>query len=83
MSSEHITTRYRAYCDAHNATVDEMRERNDREFPGGRGCGYILWISARWQEWRKAKGYHRDYPLSQEDHDEFDAWLATLKGSCT
>lgn len=41
----------------------------------GKMCGYILWIQASWGEWKGMQGYGRWHPLSQVDHDNFDAWL--------
>lgn len=71
-----VTRRYQAYLDVHSMTFDEMREHDAREFPGGPGCGYILWIGARWREWLTSKKYQYDQILSLDDHSEFDTWLA-------
>lgn len=76
--------RYVAYAAAHHKTPEAMREHDIEAWPGGRMAGFILWISEHWSRWfigvKKIKrpppasiGY--PYPLSDEDHDHFTAWL--------
>jgi hypothetical protein len=67
--------RYLAYCASHGKTPAQMLRHDRKAWPGGKMCGFILWISARWQEWKKANGRGRWDVLSQADHDNFDAWL--------
>jgi hypothetical protein len=71
-------TRYLEYA-RHEGTEnpDAMLRRDENRYPGGRMVGFILWIGARWAEWREKNGKKHDAPLAQADHDAFDAWLKT------
>lgn len=76
--SKGINPRYLAYCTAHGRTVDEMRAHDEERWPGGRACGFILWMSATWQAWDKLHGYKwSEHVRSSEEYDRFDAWLPT------
>lgn len=77
MTTEKIwNPRFEHYARAHCRTP-EMQLRHDAvRWPGGIMCGFQLWISARWSEWREMHGLKRDAILSNEDHVEFDRWLA-------
>lgn len=66
-------SRYVAYARAHGRTPDEQVDADRREWPGGVMAGFMLWISARWSEWRRLTG--RSFPASADDHREFDTWL--------
>lgn len=39
--------RYLAYAKAHNMTPEAMLTHDEKEYPGGKMCGFILWISAQ------------------------------------
>lgn len=39
---------------------------------------FIVWISGRWREWERETGRQR--PHSDDDHDDFTAWLVTPEG---
>lgn len=68
--------RYVAYCVAHGAaSPDEMLTRDRTRWPGGLMCGFILWIKAQWEAW-KSETKWRGPVLSEEDHANFDIWLA-------
>lgn len=76
--------RYVAYAAAHNKTPEAMTEHDAEAWPGGRTAGFILWISAHWSRWfievKKTKrpepaSIRYPYPLSDEDHENFTAWL--------
>lgn len=68
--------RYLAYAKAYGETDPEtMMERDRARYPGGHMCGFMLWMSARWSEWRELKGYDMYRPLGPADHAEFDTWL--------
>ncbi len=70
--------RYLAYCYAHGVPdPDAMLELDRERWPGGVMCGFILWINARWAEWRELQNIDRDYPLSPVDQAMFDLWLFT------
>ena len=69
--------RYLAYCRAHGRTPEAMLAHDSDAWPGGRLCGFILWISDRWHEWRVATG-SRAHALDRKtdaEHAAFDAWL--------
>ncbi len=68
--------RYLAYCKAHGTDDPELMLVRDTDvYPGGKMCGFIIWNSARWSDWRTLRGYRHDRPLSQADHNDFDEWL--------
>jgi hypothetical protein len=69
-------TRYLEYA-RHEGTEspDAMLRRDEGRFPGGRMVGFILWISARWAEWREKNAKQHDAVLGPAEHDAFDAWL--------
>lgn len=77
--------RYLAYAKAHGKDGDPegMLEWDAGRFPGGRMCGFQVWMGERWNEWRALKNYDRNYPLGADDHAEFDTWLeeAVNRGS--
>ncbi len=69
--------RYLAYCVAHGEPdPDKMLTKDSARWTG---CmtGYILWIQARWSEWRRLMGYKGSDPLWPIDHAMFDMWLFT------
>lgn len=70
--------RYALYAKAHGLTPDEALERDAKARPAGKMTGYILWISARWNEWRELRGVDRFDPITPEQHADFDAWLASV-----
>jgi hypothetical protein len=72
--------RYVAYAKAHGRTPEEMRAHDENAWPGGRMCGFMLWNSARWREWKKANGVpaSADAHLYVRDaHAKYDAWLTS------
>lgn len=75
--------RYVLYAASLGEAPEQTRERDAERWPGGRNTGFMLWISARWQEWCKLRGYRRtasgsnNTTLTDVDHAEFDAWLGT------
>ena len=36
---------------------------------------YMLWISRKWQEWRKSNGIDRWAVVGKEDREQFERWL--------
>jgi len=73
--------RYLAYCAAHGRTVEEMRAHDEIQWPGGRACGFMLWIGAAWQTWDAfaccGRRHDRDHARGPKEHARFDAWLPT------
>mgnify|MGYP001190353534 CR=1 FL=1 len=52
-----------AFSRAHGRHPAEKRQ--------GLACDFILWMSARWQEWRRANGKTASEQLWPEDHAAF------------
>lgn len=76
-----LNPRYVVYALAHGRTPDQMMEHDKERYPGGKMCGFMLWISDRWQAWHKAHGYRRhDYIITREDHGHFDEWIKLNHG---
>lgn len=69
-----MNPRYLAYCNYYHTSPDDMMAVDDARFPGGIMAGYIVWISARWGEWRRLRGMV-GVPTGLLDHADFDAWL--------
>ncbi len=65
--------RYVAYAASNGLTPEAQMEHDTEEFPGGKMAGFILWMSRKWQEWRKANGRKWWDPTSDEDQAAFDA----------
>jgi len=70
-------SRYLAYCTlTGDKTPEEIMERDEKQWPGGRMTGFILWVNERWGKW-----YEIAYPegkpevLTCKDHENFDKWL--------
>mgnify|MGYP001583008765 CR=1 FL=1 len=63
-------------CADPDAVLDLDRER----YPGGCMTGFTLRIPEQWAAWRKLKGYRGDRIMSDQDHAEFDVWLAENDG---
>ena len=70
-----MNQRYHAYCAAHGKSADEMRAYDLIRYPGGDMCGFIHWIHYELSWWRQLNE-KVGCPLSQQDHDDFDASLA-------
>lgn len=72
-----MNPRYVAYAVLSGKTVEQALADDEVQYPGGRMCGYILWIGAQWERFYRLNGWRWDHLKSLEDHDRFDAWLAT------
>ncbi len=65
--------RYVAYAKAHGRTPEEMSAHDEEAWPGGRACGFILWMSAQWSRWHAERGLKRHrHILSEQDQLSFD-----------
>lgn len=74
--SRYTNPRYVAYAKAHDKTPDKMMAHDTERFPGGKMCGFTLWINEQWYQWHKTRGLKRhDYVLTDADHESFDAML--------
>lgn len=67
--------RFLAYCRSQGNTPEAQLSVDDARYPGGKMCGFILWLHAQWKEFYTLKGWDRDRIKGEEDHREFDAWL--------
>lgn len=70
--------RYVAYCAAHGVDdPDVMRARDAERWPGGKMCGFILWMRERKAEFVKAhpEGVMRGGGII--DHDAYTAFIET------
>lgn len=73
--------RYLAYARAHGEPDPEaMFEIDDERWPGGRMCGFMLWIGSMWNNFFIEVHGMKGKPdvLRQKDHDDFDQWLLTM-----
>ena len=69
--------RYACYARAHGRSPAAMLDHDKRAWPGGRMCGFIVWLSARWVDWERAHGYRRGDAINRANRAaEFDAWLS-------
>jgi hypothetical protein len=72
-----FTSRYTQYARLTGATSPETALARDIErWPGGKMCGFILFINERWAAYRKARGLKTYDILTDADHAAFDAALA-------
>lgn len=74
-----LNPRYVAYAAAHGRTPEAMRAHDEQAWPGGRMAGFMLWISANWQRWKKANGRGSYDPLFPEDHESFDRTIGAKR----
>lgn len=66
--------RYVAYAQAHGRSPEAMLEHDGEQWPGGKMCGFMIWVSQRKQEWMQLHGRKGDLGLvSDEDHESFTA----------
>lgn len=65
---------YLAYSTAHGRNPDAQLAHDVVRWPGGKMCGFILWMHARWEEWRAAT-MTLDYALTPAQRDAFGTWL--------
>jgi hypothetical protein len=72
---EAINPRYAMYAAAHGKTPDEMLAHDEVAWPGGKMCGFILWIQLRWREWDKENNWPSNEPHDEHRQHEFDEWL--------
>jgi hypothetical protein len=70
-----MNPRYAAYARANGLTPEAQLAADRAAWPGGAMAGYILWMHARWAEWRQAHGPGPNEPISETGHVAFDAWL--------
>lgn len=64
-----------AYCESEGRTPTAQLALDRVRFPGGLMAGFMLWIQARWAEFRKAHGINPRADLAEADHEAFGKWL--------
>jgi hypothetical protein len=69
--------RYVAYARAHGKTPAEMLAHDEQAWPGGKMCGFMLWISGNWRAWQKFTARRNLDVLTEVDHASFDAFIST------
>jgi hypothetical protein len=78
---EAVTDRFRSYCVAHGfaGNPDGMFAHDRERWPGGRMCGFMIWIRQRWRAWdaQRPESFSRNGPWrTDKEHVAFDAWLS-------
>lgn len=69
--------RYSHYC-ASNHNIESAQLIIDKQvYPGGCMCGFIIWISEHWREFKLLINYPPNTFISESTHIEFDNWLQT------
>ena len=70
--------RFVAYA-AEQGRLPEAQLAHDAEqWPGGKMCGFILWIPEAWARWAAETGERPEWAgaWSDRQHRKFDAWCA-------
>ena len=78
--SEEFQPRYVAYARSLGETPEETHARDVDRWPGGRMCGFILFISEAWRDWDKQHVHTRDHARTQDEHVAFTDWLSHRAG---
>lgn len=69
--------RYVNYARLHGNTPEEQKKVDEKEY-WGTMIGFMDFMDKMWFKYRQSKGWTRDTPLSNKDHEEFDIWLSNL-----
>ena len=69
--------RYAQYCRSQGRPPEAQLAHDREAWPGGRMCGYILWVNEHWTEWSNIVGWNRaeDGAYSEAHHTAFSKWL--------
>lgn len=77
-SRERYQPRYMAYARAQGRSPEAQLAHDEAEWPGGRMCGFVLWISEKWREFEAGV---RNPPMRLgEVQGRFDEFLVVDKG---
>jgi hypothetical protein len=68
--------RYILYAKAHGCTPDEMMERDKKDYLGVCMLGFILWNTARLNEYKALIRAPMREPLGTSALAKYDEWLA-------
>jgi hypothetical protein len=52
-----------------------MLVHDKKKWPGGKMCGFILWIRERWNVWAEEAGEIKNGSWGERQHKKFDKWL--------
>ena len=68
---------YLAYCKAQGREPEAQKAHDTIEWPGGKMCGFMLWIQRAWREWSAETGEKRfwDGAWSESQRAMFSTWL--------
>ena len=77
MTTKTWNPRYSAYATSHGRKCEDMITYDTKKWPGGKMCGFILWIREQWNIWAEESGEQRDSGghFWPEQHEKFDKWL--------
>lgn len=77
MKTNEYQPRYVAYAKSNGMTPDAMLAHDKIEYPGGRMCGFMCWISSRLRDFKKA---HPQHVIGDNisNHDAFTAFLEAV-----
>lgn len=69
-----MNPRYLCYCRANGHTSDEQMAVDSEHWPGGKMCGFMLWIAERLRQFKRLQpGAFLHGNLVE--HAAFDSWL--------
>lgn len=74
-----MNPRFVAYASANGRTPEAQLAHDAEAFPGGKMCGFIIWIGRQWRAWALATKHPRAKDscaiLTEADHAAFTAWV--------
>jgi hypothetical protein len=73
--------RYLAYAREDGLEPDQALARDVERWPGGKMCGFMLWVGERWREWDARHGHGQSHVRDAHEHRAFDAWLEGRESS--
>lgn len=78
MTNSSYTDLYTLYAKAYDNTPDDQMVADQEKWPGGRMCGFILWMNAAWRKFDELHDPQRkDVPHTPKERDAFREWLKT------
>ena len=70
---------YVVYAKSHGREPDDMWDHDKERWPGGKMCGYILWMGERMRAWYNLTHHPRvkdsNATLWPEERTQFHEWL--------
>lgn len=79
MSSRTWNPRFLHYCRVRGFENNPraMLEHDTKEYPGRKMDGFADWLDRKWSEWYAQRPKGRPDVVTEDHHQQFDAWLAT------